>query len=111
MPPRKNTVRKVGKRVVSLGEDGAAVTLASSQQPHAVPGRGPSIRAPPDAAIYITAPQVCARYGGVSHMWLERILKRDPTFPRPSKFGRLRFFKIDELVDWERKTAAKSRAA
>jgi hypothetical protein len=44
-------------------------------------------------------------------MWLVRILKRDPTFPRPVKFGRLRFFRIDELIAWERAAAAKSHAA
>jgi predicted DNA-binding transcriptional regulator AlpA len=58
-------------------------------------------KAEPDAA-YLTAPQVCERYGGVSHMWLERRLKADPKFPRPRYFGRLRFFKIDELVQYER---------
>ena len=65
----------------------------------------------PTETVYISAPQVCDRYGGVSHMWLERILKRDATFPRPTKFGRWRFFKIEELVAWERQTAAKSHAA
>lgn len=65
----------------------------------------------PDAAVYISAPQVCQRYGGVSHMWLERVLKKDATFPQPHKFGRLRFFKVEDLIDWERRTAAKSRAA
>jgi hypothetical protein len=29
----------------------------------------------PPGAIYISAPQVCDRYGGVSHMWLERKLQ------------------------------------
>jgi hypothetical protein len=76
-----------------------------------MPTKKISQKSEPDATVYITAPQVLQRYGGVSHMWLERILQRDPSFPRPHKFGRLRFFKIDELVDWERKTAAKTRAA
>jgi hypothetical protein len=48
----------------------------------------------PPGAIYISAPQVCDRYGGVSHMWLERKLKNDPEFPHPKYFGRLRFCKI-----------------
>ena len=65
----------------------------------------------PDAAVFLTAPQVCQRYANRSHMWLERMLQKDSTFPRPVKFGRLRFFKIDELIDWERKAAAKSRVA
>jgi hypothetical protein len=38
-------------------------------------------------------------------MWLERMLQRDPTFPRPKYFGRWRFFKIEELVAWERAAA------
>jgi predicted DNA-binding transcriptional regulator AlpA len=44
-------------------------------------------------------------------MWLVRLLERDQTFPRPVKIGRLRFFKIDDVIEWERATAAKSRAA
>ena len=64
----------------------------------------------PDTAIYISAPQVCQRYGGVSPMWLVRTLQRDPRFPRPHKFGRLRFFKVADLIRWERETAAKSAA-
>ena len=66
---------------------------------------------PPAETVYISAPQVCDRYGGRSHMWLERMLKRDPKFPRPKYFGRWRFFKIEELVAWERQAAAKSHAA
>lgn len=66
---------------------------------------------PPAETVYLSAPQVCDRYGGRSHMWLERMLERDNTFPRPTKFGRWRFFKIAELVDWERAAAAKSHAA
>jgi predicted DNA-binding transcriptional regulator AlpA len=44
-------------------------------------------------------------------MWLVRLLARDPTFPRPVKIGRLRFFVVADLEAWERKTAAESRAA
>ena len=65
----------------------------------------------PDGTVFISAPQVCQRYGGVSHMWLERVLKKDATFPRPHKFGRLRFFKVEELIDWERKAAVRSERA
>ena len=65
----------------------------------------------PDAPTYISAPQVLDRYGGVSHMFIIRMLERDPTFPRPVKFGRVRFFKLTELIAWERATAAKSSAA
>jgi predicted DNA-binding transcriptional regulator AlpA len=53
---------------------------------------------------YLSAPQVCARYGGRSHMWLERLLQNDPNFPRPMKMkGRgMRFFKVADLVKYER---------
>lgn len=71
-------------------------------------------RKEPDAPVYLTAPQVCQRYGNVSHMWLEDRLKLDATFPKPYRFGgngRMRFFKVDELVAWERATAAKNRTA
>ena len=43
-------------------------------------------------------------------MWLERLLKRDPKFPRPVKIGRLRFFKISELEKYERDRAAEQAA-
>ena len=108
--PRKNRIAKKKKNVVTVGggEDHAgdkdhAQSLTSSR-PHMDPGRGPSARgAIPNGAVWISAPQVCARYGGVSHMWLERILKRDKTFPRPTKFGRWRFFKIEQLADWKKR--------
>lgn len=61
-----------------------------------------------DPPVYISAPQVLQRYGGRSHMWLVRMLKRDPNFPRATYFGQHRFFKVDELIAWEREAAAKS---
>jgi predicted DNA-binding transcriptional regulator AlpA len=50
---------------------------------------------------YLRTKQVRARYGNVSHMWLERRLRDDPTFPRPIYFGRLRFWKLSLLEKWE----------
>ena len=69
------------------------------------------VRQPSSAAKFIDAAQLCDRYGGVSFMWIERRLQSDPEFPRPRKFGRLRYFDLAELESWERKTAAKSHAA
>ena len=66
--------------------------------------RSPSV---PAGAVFISAPQVCDRYGGRSHMWLERKLQNDPEFPRPKYFGRLRFFEISELENYERSSAAR----
>jgi predicted DNA-binding transcriptional regulator AlpA len=59
------------------------------------------IRKPePEASVFLTAPAVCQRYG-VSHMWLQRKLASDPSFPRPNKLGgRVRFFKIMDLEIW-----------
>jgi predicted DNA-binding transcriptional regulator AlpA len=40
-------------------------------------------------------------------MWIERRLADDSGFPRPTKFGRLRFWKLAEIEAWERAQAAK----
>jgi predicted DNA-binding transcriptional regulator AlpA len=53
---------------------------------------------------WLSAAQVRQRYGGVSHMWIERRLD-DPTFPRFVKFGRLRFWDEAALERWERERA------
>jgi predicted DNA-binding transcriptional regulator AlpA len=60
---------------------------------------------------YISSNQLRDRYGGRSHMWVERRLKDDATFPRPTYIGRLRFWKLSDLETWERAQAAKSREA
>jgi predicted DNA-binding transcriptional regulator AlpA len=54
--------------------------------------------------VFLTAPEVLTRYG-VSHMWLVRRLETDPKFPKPIYIGRLRFFKIAELEQYERECA------
>ncbi len=53
---------------------------------------------------FITAKQLCARWGGVSFMFVERRLKSDPEMPRPLRFenGRLRFFDLDAIEQYER---------
>ncbi|SHL14888.1 hypothetical protein [Bradyrhizobium lablabi] len=56
---------------------------------------------PPDA-VYISAKQVLARFGGRSEMWLVRKLIAEADFPRPVYSGRLRFFRIDELEQYEK---------
>lgn len=65
---------------------------------------------PDESAAFITGPQVCRRYGGRSDMWLKRIMESDPEFPRPMIINRLRYFRVADLVAWERKRAA-DRAA
>jgi predicted DNA-binding transcriptional regulator AlpA len=54
---------------------------------------------------WLSARQVRERYGGRSAMWIERRLKADPRFPRPTKFGRLRFWDRDAIEAWERTAA------
>lgn len=50
---------------------------------------------------YLTARQVCERYG-TSRMWIFRRLKFGG-FPAPIVFGgRYRHFKLSELEAWER---------
>lgn len=60
---------------------------------------------------YITANQVRERYGGRSHMWIERRLKDNSGFPSPVYLGRLRYWKLAELEAWERAQAAKTGEA
>ena len=52
---------------------------------------------------FITARQTCQRYGGMTDMTLWRWIN-DPAmgFPRPYYFGRIRFWKMAELLDWEK---------
>ena len=60
--------------------------------------------------VYLTSTQLRARYGGRSHMWIERRLKADPNFPKPTTFGtgRLRFWDLDEVEAYERACAAEA---
>ena len=52
---------------------------------------------------FLTAAQLQERWGGCSHMFIERRLAGDPRFPRPVKLGgRLRFFPLDEIEEYER---------
>ena len=55
---------------------------------------------------FLTAAQLMARYG-VSHMWLVRRMAKDG-FPKPSYFGRLRFWRRTEIEQWERSKAVQS---
>ena len=59
---------------------------------------------------YLTARQVCERYG-VSFQSLWRWLKRaDLNFPQPLYIGRYRYFSSAALVAWEREQAAAQKA-
>jgi hypothetical protein len=56
----------------------------------------------PAGAVYLSAQQLLARYGGRSEMWLNRKLTMEADFPRPMYSGRLRFFRLDELEQYEK---------
>ena len=64
------------------------------------------------AAVYLTATQTRARYGGISDMTLWRWLS-DPglAFPQPLVINRRRLFKLTELEDFDRRQARKSTEA
>lgn len=61
-----------------------------------------------DLAHFINARQLRTRYGGVSHMWIERRLSSDPTFPKPRYVGTRRFWLLAAIENWERANATKS---
>jgi hypothetical protein len=66
-------------------------------------------RPTPPGAVYMSGRQLRDRYGGRSHMWIERRLKDDPNFPRPEYFDPQRFFKICAIEAYERLCAARQR--
>jgi hypothetical protein len=61
----------------------------------------------PSDDVFLQTAQLRARYGGVSHMWVERRLAGDPDFPRPTYISRRRFWRLADLVEWERLNAAR----
>ncbi len=50
----------------------------------------------------ISASDVRRRYGGVSQMWLHRRLLDGSGFPGPVYIGAMRFWRLSELVAWEK---------
>ena len=61
--------------------------------------------------VFLKTKQLRERYGRCSHMFIERRLANDPTFPRPVFFGRMRFWKLSDLEKWEKAQAARSGKA
>jgi hypothetical protein len=58
--------------------------------------------------VFLTIAQLCERWGGQSHMFVERRLKTDPNFPRPMKFSpnAKRLFALDDVEAYERRAVA-----
>jgi hypothetical protein len=69
---------------------------ASDDDPTGALGPRKAVPIPSDAK-WISAKQVCTRYGGRSLMWLVRKVKSDPDFPKPTYFGPLRYWKPVDL--------------
>jgi hypothetical protein len=64
---------------------------------------GPRAAKPvPVDAIWMTAKQVCRRYGNKSEMWLFRNIKNNPDFPKPSYQGRMKIFSVAEFDAYDR---------
>jgi len=59
------------------------------------------------SAVLVPVQKVRERYGDVSAMWVERRLKDASGFPRPVYVGRLRFWRLVDLENWERDLATK----
>jgi predicted DNA-binding transcriptional regulator AlpA len=64
---------------------------------------------------YLSARQVRRRYGDASEMWIWRRLNDGSRFPQPTVIAGRRFWKLSELIAWERMrappTAGGERAA
>lgn len=82
--------------------------LKNTNKPGVVASGPRPYKMPREDAVFIDAVQVRARYGGRSHMWLERLCERDPTFPKPVRVNRLRYWRLDAIEAWERETASRS---
>jgi predicted DNA-binding transcriptional regulator AlpA len=58
---------------------------------------------------YLKMRQLRERYS-CSHMFIERRLVNDPTFPRPIYLGPHRAWKLTELEKWEAAQATRDKA-
>jgi predicted DNA-binding transcriptional regulator AlpA len=88
------------------GDDGAysPVTTAS---PHQRQGD----RSAESDDRFLNSRQVRQRYGDASDMWLWRRLNDDSGFPRPLDICGRRFWRLADLVAWERERASREVAA
>jgi predicted DNA-binding transcriptional regulator AlpA len=55
---------------------------------------------------FLAAVQVRQRYGNASDMWLWRRLRDNSNFPRPIEIRKRRYWKLSELIAWERARAS-----
>ncbi|MFZ2079401.1 MAG: DNA-binding protein [Xanthobacteraceae bacterium] len=57
---------------------------------------------------FLSSSQVRQRYGDRSDMWIWRRLKDKSGFPQPIDICGRRFWKLSDLVAWERKRASEA---
>jgi hypothetical protein len=58
---------------------------------------------------FATSAQVRARYGGVSDMWIWRRQRDGSGFPAPMIINKRKFWRVADLVEWERARVEASR--
>jgi len=69
----------------------------------------PNANANPADDVYLSSSQVCERYGKTSTMSLWRWLSDAKlNFPKPITIQRRRFWKLSDLVAWERRRATEA---
>jgi hypothetical protein len=66
---------------------------------------------PPDDEQLLPTAALRQRLGNCSHMQPERLMKRDPTFPRPLYIGQRRYWRLAELRAWEAKLSREREPA
>jgi predicted DNA-binding transcriptional regulator AlpA len=68
---------------------------------------GNIVGTPGPADTFLSSSQVQARYGGVSYMWLyRREHEEGGTFPKPIRINGRRFWRLSDLVAYERSLAS-----
>ena len=53
---------------------------------------------------YLTDPQIRRRYGGKSHVWLWRMIRNNPDFPRPHRINTQLYFLESEVDSYDAAT-------
>jgi predicted DNA-binding transcriptional regulator AlpA len=87
---KRNTIRKVGKNVVTFDDSGTGVPVSSSE-PRTKPGHGPSARGPPLGEKLLTVQEVAALlHCSVSALNKWRIFGRGPRFIKVERRVRYR---------------------
>ncbi len=65
----------------------------------------------PAADCFLTAKQTRTRYGDASDMWLWRRLHDNSGFPQPIVINKRRFWRLSDLLAWERGQANRPASA